>query len=382
MNKSEFGVIGLGVMGKSISLNIAEKGFSISVYNRISDGEESIVSDFLSDNNFFKNITGFANLESFVASVERPRKILIMIKSGLAVDSIIEQLIPNLSEGDIIIDGGNSHFNDTQKIFENGLAEEEEVEQLNITLLGLQTNLNNAIRMEAIAYDMLKVTMGIPVEQPIMVTDNLNDLSVDNFDLLLLSKEIAVENNIDYRLAEDQANQAESLVKLEKTKALPSLSAFVNYGAQGNSDTFSFFNSSQVYYDQSVLGLSLNVPLFSSGMRSAKTAQKKIQYEQALLQLEQTKNQVELEISSARNDYKFSLENYENTKKSLALAERIENKNQIKFFEGLASSFDLSEARQQLYQAQQNYLQAMLEIITKKSDLENLLDTTQYTKQN
>ncbi|TYP98188.1 6-phosphogluconate dehydrogenase [Tenacibaculum adriaticum] len=115
MNKSEFGVIGLGVMGKSISLNIAEKGFSISVYNRISDGEESIVSDFLSDNNFFKNITGFANLESFVASVERPRKILIMIKSGLAVDSIIEQLIPNLSEGDIIIDGGNSHFNDTQK---------------------------------------------------------------------------------------------------------------------------------------------------------------------------------------------------------------------------------------------------------------------------
>ncbi|MCF4100310.1 TolC family protein [Gillisia sp. M10.2A] len=331
---------------------------------------------------------------SYIVGVQSAKTLLkISENSKVKTDLMVKQAITD-AYGNVLLASESvsilkrnlevveKNFNDTQKIFENGLAEEEEVEQLNITLLGLQTNLNNAVRMQAIAYDMLKVTMGIPVEQPITATDNLNELSVDNFDLLLLSKEIPVENNIDYRLAEDQANQAEILVKLEKTKALPTLSAFVNYGAQGNSDTFSFFNSSQIYYDQSVLGVSLNVPLFSSGMRSAKTAQKKIQYEQAVLQLEQTKNQVELEISSARNDYKFSLENYENTKKSLALAERIENKNQIKFFEGLASSFDLSEARQQLYQAQQNYLQAMLEIITKKSDLENLLDTTQYTKQN
>jgi outer membrane protein TolC len=197
-----------------------------------------------------------------------------------------------------------------------------------------------------------------------------------------LQKEIPVEENIDYRIAEDQSNQAEILVKLEKSKALPKLNAFINYGAQANSETFSFFSNNQLYYDQSVLGLSLNVPIFSSGLRSARTAQKQIQYEQALLQLELTKNQVELDIQSAKNDYKFSLENYANKKKSLDLASRIENKNQIKFLEGLTSSFELSEAQQQLYRAQQDYLQAMLEVITSKIDLENLLDTTKYSKEN
>ena len=276
----------------------------------------------------------------------------------------------------------DKNLNDTKVTYENGLIEEEAVEQLEITLLGLQTSLNNAERMEGIAYDMLKVSLGIPVATPIIAVDDLEKLSTDYFDLQLLNKEIPVEENIDYRIAEDQSNQAEILVKLEKSKALPKLTAFVNYGAQANSDTFSFFTNNQVYYDQSVLGLSLNVPIFSSGMRSSRTAQKQIQYEQALLQLELTKNQVELDIQSSKNDYKFSLENYANKQKSLDLANRIENKNQIKFLEGLSSSFELSEAQRQLYRAQQEYLQAMLEVITSKIELENLLDTTKYSKEN
>ncbi|TVZ25947.1 outer membrane protein TolC [Gillisia sp. Hel_I_86] len=274
------------------------------------------------------------------------------------------------------------NYNDTKVTYENGLIEEESVEQLEITLLGVETSLNNAQRLEVIAYDILKLSMGIPVENSIVAVDNLEQLSTDNFDLQLLNKEIPVEENIDYRLAEDQSNQAEILVKLEKSKALPTLSAFLNYGTQGNSESFSFFNNNQIYYDQSVLGLSLNVPIFSSGSRSAKTAQKQIQFEQSLLQLEFTKNQVELEIQSAKNDYEFSLENYANKGKSLDLAERIENKNQVKFLEGLSSSFELNDAQQQLYRAQQEYLQAMLEVITTKTELENLLDTTKYSKEN
>ncbi len=273
------------------------------------------------------------------------------------------------------------NYNDTKVTYENGLIEEESVEQLEITLLGLETSLNNAERMKVIAYDMLKLSMGIPVTTPIIAIDQLEQLSVNNFDLLLLNKEIPVEDNIDYRLAKDQSNQAEILIKLEKSKALPTLTAFVNYGAQGNSDSFSFFTNNQLYYDQSVLGLSLNVPIFSSGLRSSRTAQKQIQYEQSLLQLEYTKNQVELDIQSAKNDYRFSLENYSNKGKSLALAERIENKNQVKFLEGLSSSFELNDAQQQLYRAQQEYLQAMLDVVTTKSELENLLDTTKYSKQ-
>ena len=97
--------------------------------------------------------------------------------------------------------------------------------------------------------------------------------------------------------------------------------------------------------------------------------------EQALLDLEQTQSEVKLEIATAKSDYEFSIENLETQKRSLALAERIEDKNQIKFFEGLASSFELSEAQTQLFQAQQDYLQAMLELINSKVELESFIDT-------
>lgn len=270
------------------------------------------------------------------------------------------------------------NLDDTQKIFDNGLAEEEDVEQLQITLLGLETNLNNAKRQEAIALDMLKVTLGIPLENEVMITDSLEDLSMQYYDLGILQQQIAVEDNIDYRIAEDQANQAEIQVKLEKAKALPSLTGFVNYGFQGNSNEFSFLDSDQEYFQSSILGVSLNIPIFSSGMRSARTAQKKIAYQQSLEQLEETRNRVKLQIASAKNDYKFALDNLENQKKNLNLAERIENKNQIKFFEGIATSFELSEAQSQLYQAQSDYLQAMLDVISNKAALEKVLDTSKY----
>ncbi len=115
MSQSFFGVIGLGVMGSSLSLNIAEKGYTLSVYNRIAPGEEHNVTDFLTKVDDAMQIQGFTELKAFVNSLERPRKILIMIKAGHAIDAIIEALIPILSEGDILIDGGNSHYLDTNK---------------------------------------------------------------------------------------------------------------------------------------------------------------------------------------------------------------------------------------------------------------------------
>ncbi|HBT08965.1 MULTISPECIES: TolC family protein [Leeuwenhoekiella] len=272
----------------------------------------------------------------------------------------------------------NKNLNDTQKIFENGLGEEEDVEQLQITALNLESQLNSTVRQLAIAYDMLKLTLGIPIDSKLVVTDALEDLTMQYYDLNLLARDIDPENNIDYRIAEDQANLAETEVKLEKSKALPTLSAYVNYGAAGASNSFTFLSDEQRYFEQSILGVSLSVPIFSSGMRAARTAQKELAYKQSLEDLERARNQVKLEIASARNDYQFALDNFATQEKNLDLAERIENKNSIKFFEGIASSFELSEAQTQLYQAQQDYLQAMYEVIANKAALEKVLDTSVY----
>jgi len=272
----------------------------------------------------------------------------------------------------------NKNLNDTQKIFENGLGEEEDVEQLQITALGLETQLNNTVRQLAIAYDMLKLTLGIPIDSKLMVTDELEDLTMQYYDLNLLTQDINPEQNIDYRIAQDQTNLAETEVKLEKSKALPRLSAYLNYGAAGASNSFTFLSDEQRYFEQSILGVSLTVPIFSSGMRAAKTAQKELAYQQSLEDLERARNQVKLQIATARNDYQFALDNFATQEKNLDLAERIENKNSIKFFEGIASSFELSEAQTQLYQAQQDYLQAMYDVIANKAALEKVLDTTVY----
>lgn len=118
MDKSEFGVIGLGVMGKSLSLNMAEKGFKISVYNRSEGDEAQVVSEFLKQNGAFKTISGFTHLQEFVNSLQQPRKLLMMVKAGDVIDQIVAQLLPLLSEEDILIDGGNSHFKDTQSRFQ------------------------------------------------------------------------------------------------------------------------------------------------------------------------------------------------------------------------------------------------------------------------
>ena len=274
------------------------------------------------------------------------------------------------------------NFSDTQKIFENGLAEEEDVERLEVTLLTLENNLNRSERMRNISYEMLDLALGLPEEADVSLTDDLQELALQYYDLSLLTEDIPVEQTIDYRIAFNNTEYAKIQERLEKAKALPSLTGFVNYGYQGYSESFSFFEKEQDYFAQSVLGVSLNIPIFSSGMRSSRTAQRKIEYEQAMLDLDQTESEVRLQIETARSDYEFSLENLETQKRSLALAERIENKNQIKFFEGLASSFELSEAQTQLYNAQQNYLQAMLEVINAKADLESLIDTNPDQNEN
>jgi len=108
MNKQQFGVLGIGVMGKNLAMNVESRGISVSVYSR----SRITIDEFLIEVSG-RNIKGAYSIEEFVSSLEIPRKILIMIKAGKSVDDTIEKLIPYLSKGDILIDGGNSFFRDT-----------------------------------------------------------------------------------------------------------------------------------------------------------------------------------------------------------------------------------------------------------------------------
>ncbi len=109
MTKADIGLIGLAVMGENLVMNIESKGFSVAVYNRTLDK----VTSFVEGRGKGKNIIGTHSLAELVSSLKKPRKVMIMVKAGRPVDDLIEQLIPLLESGDILIDGGNSHFPDT-----------------------------------------------------------------------------------------------------------------------------------------------------------------------------------------------------------------------------------------------------------------------------
>lgn len=114
--KSEFGLIGLGVMGKSLCRNLAQKGVKLSLYNRhVADKEENVARDFINAYEELSKAQGFDKIDEFVASLASPKCIMIMVNSGGPVDAVIEELLPLLSSGDIIIDGGNSHYEETER---------------------------------------------------------------------------------------------------------------------------------------------------------------------------------------------------------------------------------------------------------------------------
>ena len=284
-----------------------------------------------------------------------------------------------VTENSITILKGNigiltKSLSDAKKIYKNGLNEEEDIEQLEITLGNLMSELNGMKRMNKISYKMLNISIGNPIETKLILTDSLDGLVEKNTNLSFFSKTFNASNHIDYKIAENDTESKRLLIRLEQSKALPSLSAFINYGYSGFSNSFSFFESNQKWFASSQFGVSLTIPIYSSLFRASKTAQAKIAFETSNIKLIETQQRLSLLADKAKSDYQLSIENYTTAKKNVGLAERIEKKQRIKFFEGISSSFDLLQAQNQLYAQQQNYIQSMLNVISKKATLENAIN--------
>ena len=264
---------------------------------------------------------------------------------------------------------------DTEQTFKNGLIEEENVEQLKITASSVNSNISNTERILVTSRKMLKLALGIDINAPLTLTDKLSDLTSKNIVNPFTEESFNVESNINYLIAQNLTEQRALELKLEKSKALPSLSANYNFGYNAFDEKFKFFDSNHKWYNYSFLGVSLNVPIFSGFRRSARTQQAKIAVEQSKTQLTETEQRLKLQYENELSRYEFSIEEYDTAKDNLRLAERIENKQQIKFTEGLSTSFDFAEAQRQLYAAQQNFLQSMINVINTRASLETIANS-------
>lgn len=250
-------------------------------------------------------------------------------------------------------------FKETRALYENGLAEEQDSDQLKINLNNLQNSLENAKQQAVQVLNLLKFQMGLPQTTDLILTDSmesLTDISAGE----LMDPGMDVAANIDYKLALNNLTLQQLNVKNKRSAYLPTLAAFATQQATGFGQKFDFFDSKKQFYPTSIVGLSLTVPIFSSGQKHQQVVQARLELDKAKIIETQAKEGIQLEQQNARDNFKFQLKNLDNQKENLALSEKVKSKTLIKFKEGVASSFQLAQSESQFLLAQAGYIQAVI----------------------
>lgn len=285
------------------------------------------------------------------------------------VNALLAQAQLKVIEKNLAI--AESNYGEVKKLYENGLTEEENVEQIGLTVASLKSTVNYTQNMVRITSNMLQFILGVPYDEPLKLSATLEGLT------LKAQKEAVgdfrVADNIDFLIAENEIKSKKLLLKLERAKALPSISAFASSGYDGFGETFDFFSTQQEWYPRTAIGLNINFPVFSSFKATAKKQQAKLALDKSRKLSEDVMQRLILEETSLRNEVQLYLKNITTSQERLALATRIERKNQLKFKEGMVSGYTLRQAQVQLYQAQNDYLTAMQQLILAKAKLSLLL---------
>ena len=226
--------------------------------------------------------------------------------------------------------------------------------------------------MHEISLKLLRLTLGFTEDVSLTLTQDLQTLITETKEQPTTFTDFSVFNNIDYKIAENETTSKKLLYKLEQAKLLPSISGFLTGNYIGNSNSFTFLQSSQSWIPTAMFGVTVDIPIFSSFASGAKRKRAKIEWLKSQNNLIDMEEQIQINYQTIQSDLDLAINTLDNKKQNLKLAQRIENKNNIKYKEGIASSFELRQAQMQLYSSQQEYLQAMVDVINKKAELNAL----------
>lgn len=278
---------------------------------------------------------------------------------------IIERNIANIQD----------NVDETSALYDNGLAEEQDVLQLKLTLSSLENLKNRNERMRKINREMLKFTMGMDINRPIELTQSINEILLSSYQVTALEEALDLEEHIDYQISANTMKTDELLLKYEKTKYMPNISAFFNAGYNSYSEIFDFFEfQDEKWAPVAMVGLKIDIPIFSSFQRKARVDMARIDLEKSQTSHEQTVQNLFMELHTSQDAYAYSIDNFKTSKANMELAENIERKESIKYQEGISTSLDLANAQRQLYQNQEDYLNAILLVVQSKLALDKALN--------
>ena len=272
----------------------------------------------------------------------------------------------------------SKNLHDTKRSFESGLLKDEDIKQLELSLKDLENQINKAKQQVKTAINLFKYILGIDIYTPstIKFEDTIETFITSS----ITSDNPTTKNNFDYSKLIDYKNQEntvrtqELLLKSEKFKHLPSLSAFLTQSQTGSSEDINFFKEEATWQNSTVLGISLSIPVFSSFGRYAKVQQAKIDLDKSNVDLINIKNKLKLDYDNAKIDHNFAKQQFHNAASSMKLSQYILERTHEKFKVGTASSFELYTAQNQLMLRQQNYLQSLSELVRTKAQLYKILN--------
>jgi outer membrane protein len=264
----------------------------------------------------------------------------------------------------------------TNAYHQNGFVDSTELDQMMLLLSQMENKLAMVDRQIDIATDMLKFQMGMDINNEIILTDNLDGLLNQAFAANLIDKNFDVKNHIDYQLLSTANHISKLQYSLDKNKYLPSLAVFGSLSYNAQRKDFNFFRKGDDYpwYRTTYWGLSLTVPLWSSGSKYYQLCMDKFTIKKNDVALKQAEQGLLLEVQNARTNFKTYADQYQNEIKNLDLAHRIYKKALLKYKEGVSSSLELTQVHNQYLTAQGNYFSTLLELLNANSKLNKALN--------
>ena len=262
-------------------------------------------------------------------------------------------------------------LSDSKELFAKGFIESEALDQIKLLTSNLEISHNTAKEQVKISKKLLLFQMGLKLDSNVELSEDLESLASVSAEAIVEDK-FAFENHIDYKLASTQVTLMELNRKKEHFTYLPSLGGFFNNNQNAFRNEFNFFGKGS-WYPTTMWGLNLSVPIFGGFGKSADIKIASLELEKAQIRQTQTGEGLILKEQSARLTYASALSLYLNQKDNLALAEKIRNKTEIKFKEGLASSMELTQAENQFFTTQGAYIQSVFSLLNANTELQKAL---------
>jgi outer membrane protein TolC len=297
-------------------------------------------------------------------------------------ESIVKlySLVVTLNEGILLLDNNLENFRkdlfEVTELYKNGFEEIENVEQIKITLAQAELSLLQANKTRENQINLLKLVLGIDLEDNLILTTSINDFIADNIIFSNSFEDFNTDKNIDVKISQNIFDTKRIEYKLEKSKQLPKISGFLSGTYTGYNNEFDFTNKAQNWFGSSVLGVNLEIPIFNAFKLNVSSQKAKIAMNQAMTNLEEQEEKTQAKVQEKLNDYQLAIKTLNVSEQNMRLSVSIEEKNSIKFFEGIVSSFEFRQAQLQLLDSQQKYLNSVLELISIKTELETLYNKT------